>query len=76
VLLLVAGVTIGLFFGEASCGIHSIEQGVAAIGRKNVAPSLRFAPPQPKYESAVRGWLITCARWLTPRSVRTLAYGR
>jgi hypothetical protein len=49
--LLVAGVTNGVFCGEASCGIHSIEQSVAAIERKSVAPSMRFAPPQPKYES-------------------------
>ena len=36
-------------FGEVSCHTHCIEQNVVAIRRRSVAPSLRFALPQPEF---------------------------
>src|SRR5215475_10641239 len=65
-----ADITVGhrLSFAEGSCRIHCIEQNVAAISRMSAAPSLRFASPQAKCESTIRGCQSTTANWLRPRS--------
>ena len=55
-------------FWEVSCRTHCFEQNVVAIWRKSVAPSLRFALPQPKFVPTIRGWQSITARWLRPRS--------
>src|SRR6266436_6500369 len=55
-------------FGEVSCRIHYIERNVVVIWRKNVAPSLHFAPPPPKCEPTIRECQSITVRWLRPRS--------
>src|SRR6266404_4728469 len=54
--------------GEVSCRINCIEQNVAVIWRRSVAPSPHFAPPQPKCEPTIRGCQSTTARGPRPRS--------
>jgi hypothetical protein len=52
---------------EVLCRIQFIEQNVAPIWRKSVAPSLRYVVPQPKCEPTIRGWQSTRALQLVRR---------
>src|SRR5262249_43757996 len=56
------------FLGRESCRIRYIERNVVVIWRRNVAPSLHFAPPRPKCEPTIRECQSTTVRWLRPRS--------
>ena len=66
----VADMRSGVVFslGEVSCRIHYIERNVVVIWRRNVAPSLHFAPSPPKCESTIRECQSITALWLRPRS--------
>src|SRR5258708_761565 len=57
-----------LFFWGGICRIHCIERNVVVIWRRNVAPSLHFAPPPPKCEPTIRECQSITARWLRPRT--------
>jgi len=62
--------------GEISCRINCIEQNVAVIWRRSVAPSLHFAPPQPKCELTIRRMSEHYSSWAEAEELGTLAYGR